>query len=119
MNETIGNIVVTVDYQKFFKEIFTVFNLKDYQWQWVVSDSGEIVYDNNEKKLEYTQLDKITTRLIDGSIGNNIHSATINGKRTEIISSYYSTQLLQRDLGLVFSAQTNFFQKNIIGIHCL
>lgn len=113
-NETIGNIVVTVDYQKFFKNIFTAFNLKGYQWQWVVSDSGEIVYDNNEKKPEYTQLDKITNKLIDGSVGSITHAATINGKRTEIISSYYSTQLLQRDLGLVFSVQTEPFQKNII-----
>jgi len=32
----------------------------------------------------------------------------------EIISSFYSTQLLQRDLGLVFSAPTDFFQKYII-----
>jgi signal transduction histidine kinase/CheY-like chemotaxis protein len=113
-DETIGNIVVTVDYRKFFKEIFTVFNLKDYQWQWVVSDSGEIVYDNNEKKLEYSQLSKITTRLVDGSVGNVKHSATINGKKTEIISAYYSTQLLQKDLGLVFSAQTEPFQRKII-----
>ena len=113
-DETIGNIVVTVDYQKFFKNIFTVFNLKGYQWQWVVSDSGEIVYDNNEKKPEYAQLENITIKLIDGSIGNITHSATINGKKTEIISSYYSTQLLQRDLGLVFSVQTEPFQKNII-----
>jgi len=113
-DETIGNIVVTVDYQKFFKDIFTGFNIKGYQWQWVVSDSGEIVYDNNENKPEYTHLDKITSKLIDGSVGNITHAATINSKRTEIISAYYSTQLLQRDLGLVFSVHTEPFQKNII-----
>ena len=38
----------------------------------------------------------------------------VNGQKREIISSYYSTQLLQRDLGLVFSAPTDFFQKYII-----
>lgn len=38
-NITVGNIVVTVDYQKYFNQIFSEFNLKDYQWQWVVSDS--------------------------------------------------------------------------------
>jgi signal transduction histidine kinase/CheY-like chemotaxis protein len=113
-NETIGNIVVTVDYQKYFKEIFTVFNLKDYQWQWVVSDSGEIIYDNNEGKIKYSQLDRITQSLAGGSVENIIHKATINGKSTVLISSYYSTQLLQRDLGLVFSAPTDFFQKYII-----
>ncbi|MCX6327254.1 MAG: response regulator [Bacteroidia bacterium] len=113
-NEAIGNIVVTVDYQNYFKEIFSAFNLKDYQWQWVVSDSGEIIYDNNENKIVYFQLEKITRSLASGSIENIIHKATINGKPREIISSYYSTQLLQRELGLVFSAPTDFFQKYII-----
>ena len=113
-NETIGNIVVTVDYQKYFTEIFSAFNLKDYQWQWVISDSGEIIYDNSDSKVEYSQLDKINQSLAGGSIENIIHKATINGKIRKIISSYYSTQLLQRDLGLVFSTPTDFFQKYII-----
>jgi signal transduction histidine kinase len=113
-NETIGNIVVTVDYQKYFKAIFSEFNLKDYQWQWVVSDSGEIVYDNNPNKLEYSQLNKITKNLAGGSVANIIHNATINDKKVEIISSYFSTQLLQREMGLVFSAPTTFFQKYLI-----
>jgi two-component system sensor histidine kinase/response regulator len=60
------------------------------------------------------KLGKITQSLSGGSIENIIHKATINGKPTEIISSYYSTQLLQRDLGLVFSAPTDFFQKYIV-----
>jgi len=114
-NETIGNIVVTVDYQKYFKAIFSEFNLKEYQWQWVVSDSGEVVYDNNPNKVIYSQLDKITRGLAAGSVENIIHKATINGKTEELISSYYSTQLLQkRDLGLVFSAPTSRFQRYII-----
>ena len=114
-NETIGNIVVTVDYQKYFKAIFSEFNLKEYQWQWVVSDSGEVVYDNNPNKVIYSQLDRITRGLAAGSVENIIHKATINGKTEELISSYYSTQLLQkRDLGLVFSAPTSRFQRYII-----
>ncbi len=113
-NETIANIVVTVDYQKYFSEIFKVFNLKNYQWQWVVSDSGDIIYDNFEGKIEYSQLEKITNGLAGGSQGHETQKAKINGKTEEIISSYYSTQLLQRDLGLVFSAPTRLFQEYII-----
>lgn len=114
-NETIGNIVVTVDYQRYFKAIFSEFNLRDYQWQWVVNDSGIIVYDNNPNKVVYSQLDKIVAGLANGSVANIIHKALINDKKEELISSYYSTQLLQkRDLGLVFSAPANRFQKYII-----
>jgi CheY-like chemotaxis protein/signal transduction histidine kinase len=113
-SKAIGNIMVTVDYEKYFDQIFSVFNLKDYQWQWVVSDSGEIIYNNFENVIVYNQIDRLTSALESGSVSYMIHSATIEGKKENIISSYYSTQLLQRDLGLVFSAPTEFFQKYII-----
>jgi hypothetical protein len=48
-SKTIGNIVVSVDFKKYFKSIFAQFNLKDYQWQWVVSNSGVVNYDNSQK----------------------------------------------------------------------
>jgi signal transduction histidine kinase/CheY-like chemotaxis protein len=113
-NEVKGNLVVTIDYTKYFTEIFTEFNLKDYQWQWVVSDSGKIIYDNNNNKIEYSNLGTISKSLAGRSVGNSVHSAKIDGKRREIISSFYSTSLLQRNLSLVFSAPTDFFQKYII-----
>lgn len=112
--KTIGNIVVTVDYRNYFSEVFKVFNLKDYQWQWVVTDSGEIIYDNYPSKIQYSGVDIITENILNGSNGNSTHQAVVDGKSMQLISSYYSTQLLQRDLGLVFSAQTGLFQKNII-----
>jgi signal transduction histidine kinase len=115
-NQAIGNLVASVDFEKYFEAIFNTFNLQDYQWQWVLSDSGRVVFDNypKDKNIAYSQLDKISARLAEGSVDNIVHAAEINGKRTEIISSFYSTQLLKRDLGLVFSAPTDFFQKYII-----
>jgi signal transduction histidine kinase/CheY-like chemotaxis protein len=113
-SELIMDIVVTVDYQKYFNEIFKAFNLKDYQWQWVVSDSGEIIYDNYVGEIDYNQLDKITESLEGGSFGNDIHKASVNGEPREIVSSFYSSQLLQRSVCVVFSAPTDFFQKRII-----
>lgn len=109
-----GNIVVTVDYKRYFHKLFAEFSLKEYQWQWVVSDDGEIIFDNHGGSVKYSQLNKITSDLLNGSVSNMVHEATIDGKRMEILSSYYSTQLLQRDLGLIFSAPTDFFQKYIL-----
>ena len=37
--------------------------LKNYQWQWVISNSGEIVYDNYGEKIQYSKLDLITKGL--------------------------------------------------------
>jgi len=116
---TIGNIVVSVDYKKFFTETFSVFYLKDYQWQWVLDDTGEIVYDNvdgndNSVKTEYSEIERITSALADGLSDNIIHKASFGDKKKEIITSFYSTQLLRRDFGILFSAPTEFFQKYII-----
>jgi CheY-like chemotaxis protein/signal transduction histidine kinase len=109
-----GNFAVTVDFQRYFSEMFSAFNLKDYQWQWVVSSTGEIIYNNYEGNLQYTKVDKIVEKLAGGSIDNIVHEANINGKLKEIISSYYPAHFIQRDMGLVFSAPTDFFQKYII-----
>jgi signal transduction histidine kinase/CheY-like chemotaxis protein len=111
---TTGNIVATVDYKRYFIKLFSEFMLKDYQWQWVIGDDGEMIYDNYGKDITYTRLDRITSDLAEGAISNISHEAIVDGKRFEIISSYYSTQLLQKDIGLVFSASTTFFQKYII-----
>ncbi len=113
-NEAIGNIVVSVDYQKYFNEIFSVYNLEDYQWQWVLSDSGDLIYDNTMQTTDYSQIDIIANSIREGLVDNLKHKANINGKSKQIISSYYSTQLLQREIGLIFSAPTEFFQKYII-----
>lgn len=114
-NELIGNLVVTVDYNKYFKEIFKTFNLREVQWQWVVGDSGKVIYSTlKNKNISYTKINKISEALSEGSSGKETHFVTIDGVKKEIVSSYYSTQLLQRDLGLVFSSPTEDFQKYII-----
>jgi signal transduction histidine kinase/CheY-like chemotaxis protein len=109
-----GNIVVTVDYKKYFQKLFSEFNLKDYQWQWVISNTGEIIFDNKGNPIKYSKLDIISNDVTKGSYANIVHSADFNGKIIEVLSSYYSTQLLSREIGLVFSAPTDFFQKYII-----
>jgi len=109
-----GNIAVTVDYKRYFSKLFSKYNLKDYQWQWVLAEDGEIIYDNNENFPVYSEINKIISDLQQGIVANMVHSATVGGKKLEVLSSYFSTQLLLRDLGIVFSAPTVFFQKYII-----
>ncbi len=113
-NNVVGNIVVTVDFQKYFSELFSVFNLQDFQWQWVINDSGELIFDNNETRHDYTGIEKIKNEIGNGVSDNIIHKVITNGKEKEIISSFYSTQLLQRNLGLLFSAPMDFIHKYII-----
>jgi hypothetical protein len=109
-----GNIIVTVDYRKYFLKLFSKYHIRENQWQWVLSDSGEVICDNYPRNIEYGQLKKITDDLSEGAVSRTTHMAVTDGNSFEIISSYYSTQLLHRDIGLVFSASTTFFQKYII-----
>jgi len=99
-----GNIVITLDYQKYFERLFASFKMEDYQWQWVIDDSGEIIFTNNRDAIRYSQLQKISKRLDEGAVGNLIHSAGGNSNPGEIISSFYSTGLLQRNFNIVFSS---------------
>ncbi len=111
-----GNLVVTVDHSKYFSELFSAYNLKDYQWQWVINSSGEIIYSNSDNDFTLTAsgTERIRNAPGSGSFGNVIHSGEFNGKPGQMISSYYSTRLLQGDLALVFSTPTGYFQKYII-----
>ena len=113
-NTTVGNIVATVDYKKYFDELFTAFNFQDFQWQWVVNDIGEIIYNNKGGDIIYSHIQDITEGLAEGAVENIVHKADWNGKSREVISSYYSTHLLQRPFGLVFSSPTDEFQNYII-----
>ena len=112
-NVAVGDVVVTIDYKSYFTALFGAFNLKDYQWQWVLGDAGNIIFNNVETPVKYDQLGRIIRGIKEGSVGSIVHNVSIDGKNREIISSYYSTQLLQRDLGIIFSAPTDFFQKYI------
>ncbi len=109
-----GNFVVSIDYKKYFNYLFSGFNSSNYQWQWVVSDSGMIIYDNYEGKKEYSKIDRIAHSIASGTAGNMMHSVRAGDATRKIISSFYSTQLLQRNLGLVFTAPTDIFQNYII-----
>jgi signal transduction histidine kinase/CheY-like chemotaxis protein len=113
-NSTFANLIVSIDYQKYFSLLFSVFYLKDFQWQWVINDSGDIVFSNNENQVKYVNLEKITGESTNKSMGKLIHKAVIKDVEQGIISSYYSTQLLQRNLRFVFSAPVNLFQKYIV-----
>ena len=113
-NRTIGNFVITVDYKKYFQTLFDKYSLEDYQWQWLINDSGTVVYDNFPGAAIYRELNKLQSDLEEGISGHTIHQAEINGEVKELISSYQPVYLLTRDYGIIFSAQTDFFQKYII-----
>ena len=111
----LGNLVITVDFRRFFSGIFAKYNLEQYQWQWVVNDTGAVVFDNNSVEVTYTHIDRMAAALEEGNSGRMAHSMTAGGgEKEEILSSYYPVNIFGLDFGLVFSAHTDFFQKFIV-----
>jgi signal transduction histidine kinase/CheY-like chemotaxis protein len=112
--EVLGNLVITLDFTRYFSRIFAKYNLEQYQWQWVVNDTGTIIFDNHAGEVTYSQLNRITDALERGNSGRLAHGMESGGVANEILSSYYPVNLLGLDYGLVFSAPTEFFRKYIV-----
>ena len=113
-NDAIANVAVTIDYTSYFESVFAAFDMEEYEWQWVVDDEGNIIYKNSTGVVEYERIDDIVFSLMEGSLGNIRHNSKINGESKRLISSFYSTQLLQRDLAIVFSAPTQSFHTYVM-----
>lgn len=109
----LGNLVITIDFKRYFSRVFAKYNLEQYQWQWVVNDTGNIVFDNHSGEVVYSELKKITEKLNDGMSGRLSHRMQFRGGSSEIISAFYPINLFGLDFGLVFSSPTDFFQRYI------
>lgn len=120
----IGNLVVTVDYLRYFNTQFAKYKLEDYQWQWMIGPEGEVIYDNyyttdpvllnTTPELNIRGVDQIADDLRNEISGNRLHQFVADGTTHTLISCYHPVTLLKKDFGLVFSAPTDFYQKYII-----
>jgi len=110
----LGNLVVTIDFSRYFNRIFTKYNLEQYQWQWVVNESGAIVFNNHGGVVSYTEIKKIAEKISTGTAGRLTHRMESTEGTNEIISSFYPVNIFGLDFGIVFSSPTDFFQKYII-----
>lgn len=110
----LGNLVITIDFNRFFSGTFNKYNLEQYQWQWVVDDIGNVVFDNHGSGSGYSHLDRLTRSLAEGMAGRLDHSIKGEEEEVEILSSYYPVNIFGLDFGLVFSAPKEFFRKYLI-----
>lgn len=113
--KVLGNMVITIDFRRYFSGIFAKYHLEQYQWQWVISDSNTVVFDNSGKEISYANTDRITKALEMGNSGRLAHTMRVaGGEEQDVLSSYYPVNIFGLDFGLVFSAHTEFFQKFIV-----
>jgi PAS domain S-box-containing protein len=112
--EVLGNLVITIDFKKYFSRVFAKYNLEQYQWQWVVNDAGAVVFDNYGGVVVYSHLEKVTEGARAGYSGRLTHRLEAEGISKDILSSFYPINIFGLNFCLVFSAPTDFFQKYIV-----
>jgi PAS domain-containing protein len=112
--EVLGNFVITVDLNRYFSRLLAEYNLEQYQWQWLLNDSGTVVFDNHSGTASYSEIEKMTEQLETGVAGSILHDVRADGKSAGILSSFYPVSILGMEYGLVFSTPIDFFQKYII-----
>jgi signal transduction histidine kinase/CheY-like chemotaxis protein len=112
--ETLGNLVLTIDFNKYFSRVLAKYNLDQYQWQWVINDTAAIIFDNHGGEVMYNQLQKIADEVSEGNSGRITHRMASGGITNEILSAYYPVTLFGLEFGTVFSAPTDFFRKFMV-----
>jgi signal transduction histidine kinase/CheY-like chemotaxis protein len=112
--QVLGNFVVTINFDQYFTRIFSKYNIEDYQWQWVINNEGNVIYDTHKGKPGYSEIKKLTKEVGDGISGRLVHQISIDGKNKKILSSFFPVTIIGKEFGIVFSAPTEFFQKYIV-----
>ena len=112
--EALGNLVLTIDFNKYFSRVLVKYNLDRYQWQWVINDTAAVVFDNHGGEVSYKQLQKIAEDIREGNSGRISHHLESGGVVSEILSAYYPVTFFGLEFGTVFSAPTDFFRKFMV-----
>jgi signal transduction histidine kinase/CheY-like chemotaxis protein len=106
-NELTGNVVVEINLEKYLNSVFSLFKLKDLQWQWLASSSNQVMMCNFPDSISIGDLEKISSG-IDNEEEFVIDHFYLDskGKKNQIVSAVYPLSVLNNDLGIVFTIET-------------
>ncbi len=98
-----GNIVVEINFQKYINTVFQLYRIKNFQWQWLVNTDGEIIFTNNLRKIEISDIQTIADSIFNEVEGITEHVYVEEEQGYRIISAYYPLNVINHDLGIVFT----------------
>ncbi|MGC9341391.1 MAG: response regulator [Bacteroidales bacterium] len=98
-----GNIVVEIDLKTFLEEVFDLYKIENLLYQWVVDGKGEIFLSNFKGGYDIQSIEAIQDSIIFGQEGSVQHSIKIGNHTRNFISAYYPLNIVNDDLGIVFS----------------
>ena len=118
-NKTEGNVVVEIDLNKYLSSVLRLFNLENIQWMFLINENGEIIFSSDDKINEMTEIRAIADSISIESEGMIQNKLILPEGSKELISAYYSLNMLKNDLGLVFTrniddSMNTFLNRNAI-----
>lgn len=108
-----GNIVIEIDLEAFLERVFNLYKIDELFYQWAVTPEGEIIYSNFGSKAEIRDLTSITDSISRKEAGTLMHVIKSEKTSRQVISGYFPVHVLNKDLGVVFSMNTQHLM-NII-----
>lgn len=109
-----GNIVVEIDLKSFIDEVFNLYKIDGLLYQWIINSNGEVVISNLEADSEIRDIKSIQDSIISGVEGSIEHNLRKKNSIERVISAYYPLNVVNNDLGLVFSINTERIRKMFI-----
>jgi signal transduction histidine kinase/CheY-like chemotaxis protein len=109
-----GNIVVEIDLKSFINEVFELYKIDGLLYQWIINSKGEVLISNLETSAEIKGFEIIQDSIYAGAEGSLEHIIKLNNTSERVISAFYPLNVVNNDLGLVFSINTGHIRKMFI-----
>jgi CheY-like chemotaxis protein/PAS domain-containing protein len=102
-NETVANIVVNIDIQRYTQAVFANYHIANTLWQWLITDDKVIVYGNFMTDESIAEM--VTEVIFDqpGTDGSLIHRLDTDNGPKKVISTFYPVKLFQNNATIIFS----------------
>ena len=112
----VGNLVVTINYERFIKSVLEKSHIEEVQWQWVIDSNNEIIYINigPEEQIKISRLDKISKDIHDDFQNAIQHKVYKDEREIELISAYYPLRFIRRDFGIIYSLESDIILESLI-----
>lgn len=113
-NQVHSNILIEVDFNRYFQSVFDQYNLENTVWQWLLTGDGDIdTTFIKDLKISSGQLESIGNDILEGNEGSLVHTISLNGKSMKVISVYFPIRIIRKDYGIAFSIKTDLFLQSI------
>ncbi len=118
-DQLMGNIVIGIDIENYLKNIFDLYRIEGIQWQWLLKTDTSVVFSNHEVSMEIEGIEMITDSILELKEGIIDHRMMDRNQHQSVISAYYPLEVINHDLGIVFTMNTGrlmdiFINRNLL-----